>query len=159
MTAVEELVRAAMGAGVACFMDKAEAGQVDMGAPLGDAFGDFPSDFIEIRRSLVDAVKAELAEEVDAGLAAKALAWSKSHDGGRLCVWWPAGSKPEDKSQPIMAIGWDHGGTDELGVFYRYEDAEAMETIAQIFNWALQQLAPSAQNFWGTREYEADRDD
>lgn len=94
--------------------------------------------------------------DIDPELARRALAWAKGNDGGRLGVWWPAGSKPGDGSQPIMAIHWDGGGTGELGVFYDEKAAEAMQTICDIFNWALEQLAPSERNFYGTRTYETD---
>ena len=53
------LVRAAMAAGVACAMDRYRAGEIDLSAPLGDAFGDFPAEFLRIRRSLVDALFEE----------------------------------------------------------------------------------------------------
>lgn len=86
-------------------------------------------------------------------LARQALAWRQVHDGGRLGVWWPAGSIPGSGSQPIMSVMWDGGGTGELGVFYEERDAEAMETICDIFNWALEQLAPSETDFYGTRAY------
>lgn len=89
----------------------------------------------------------------DPELARRALEWAKEHDGGRLCVWWPAGSKPGGGSSPIMAVHWDNGGTGELGTFYNESDAPAMETICDIFNWALEQLAPSETNFYGTRTY------
>jgi hypothetical protein len=89
-------------------------------------------------------------------LAARALAWCKAHDGGRLCVWWPAGSKPNDGCSPIMAVSWDGGGTGELGTFYDEEDADKMGLICDVFNWALEQLAPSTQSFYGERTYESD---
>jgi len=62
MTALEELVRQAMGSGVVCFTDKLRDGQVDPSAPMSDAFGDFPAKFLEIRTDLVDAVVVELLE-------------------------------------------------------------------------------------------------
>ena len=86
-------------------------------------------------------------------LKARALDWRKRHDGGRLCVWWPAGSKPGDDSQPILAIAWDHGGTNELGAFYNAADADKMQLICDIFNAALEDLAPSERDWWGTRTY------
>lgn len=94
---------------------------------------------------------------IDPEMAARALAWSKANDGGRLGVWWPAGSKPDDDSPPIMAIHWDGGGTGELGAFYDKRDAAAMETICDIFNWALDQLAPSERGYYGDRAYAADK--
>ena len=95
----------------------------------------------------------------DEDLKRRALEWSKNHDGGRLCVWWPAGAKPadpQDQSRPIMALNWDSGGVGELGSFYSKTDAEAMNTICDIFNWALDQLVPSQRNWYGTRTYLAD---
>lgn len=59
-------------------------------------------------------------------LRAEARGWRERNDGGRLCAWWPAGSNPsdpEDKSQPILSVMWDHGGTGDLGVFYDQADA------------------------------------
>jgi len=89
----------------------------------------------------------------DPELARQALEWAKANDGGRLCVWWPAGSTPGSGSQPIMAVNWDNGGVGELGVFYNESDAPAMETICNIFNWALEQLAPSETSYYGERTY------
>ena len=87
-------------------------------------------------------------------LKARTLEWCKANDGGRLCVWWPAGSTGRGSdSQPIMAVNWDHGGNGELGVFYRNEDADAMDLICDVFNWAMEQLAPSEQDFYGSRTY------
>lgn len=63
MSALEDLVREAMGSGVACFTDKVRAGQVDSSAPLTHAFGDFPAEFLRIRTDLVDAVRDELAAD------------------------------------------------------------------------------------------------
>ena len=88
-------------------------------------------------------------------LKAAALAWCKKNDGGRLCVWLPAGGNP-DTSYPIMAVNWDHGGTGELGTFYGPEFAPQMELICDVFNWALEQLAPSSQGFYGDRNYSDD---
>jgi hypothetical protein len=92
----------------------------------------------------------------NSALARQALQWRKSHLGGRLCVWWPAGSVPGDDSHPILAMHWDGGGVGELGTFYRREDAEAMQTICDIFNWALEELAPSETDWYGTRTYLSD---
>lgn len=91
-------------------------------------------------------------------LARKALEWRKNNDGGRLGVWWPSGSTPGDDSQPIMSVMWDGGGTGELGVFYSREDAAAMQTICDIFNWAIEQLVPSETDWYGTRTYHADQE-
>lgn len=91
--------------------------------------------------------------DLDPELAKQALAWRKANGGGRLGVWWPCGSKPEDDSQPIMSVMWDGGGTGELGVFYSRDLAPQMQTICDIFNWALEQLAPSETNWYGTRTY------
>jgi hypothetical protein len=54
--AAEELVRQAMGSGVACFADRVAAGQIDMTAPLTEAFGDFPAEFLRIRPQLLDRI-------------------------------------------------------------------------------------------------------
>jgi hypothetical protein len=89
-------------------------------------------------------------------LGRRALEWMKANDGGNLCVWWPCGSKPGDGSRPIMAVSWDNGGVGELGTFYHPEDAKAMETIVDIFNWALGELAPSEVGWGGQRTYKAD---
>lgn len=93
----------------------------------------------------------------DPELVRRALEWRKNNLGGNLCVWWPAGSTRGDGSSPIMAVRWDGGGTGELGTFYREENAAAMETICDIFNWALEQLAPSETDWYGTRTYVADQ--
>jgi hypothetical protein len=54
--ALEDLVRCAMAAGVACFTDRARKGEIDPSAPLGDAFGDFPAEFLDMRPALVEAL-------------------------------------------------------------------------------------------------------
>lgn len=98
----------------------------------------------------------------DEDMKRRALEWSKRHDGGRLCVWWPAGSKPRDPnddSRPILALNWDNGGVGELGTFYNKADAEAMHTICDIFNWALEQLAPSERTYYGGRIYTGEEED
>ena len=59
MSALEELVRQAMASGAVCFCEKAGTGQVDFSAPVTDAMGDFPAQWIEIRRSLVDDLRRE----------------------------------------------------------------------------------------------------
>lgn len=94
----------------------------------------------------------------DRELAPRVLEWCKRHDGGRLGVWWPAGSKSGDGCQPIMAVMWDGGGTGEIGVFYDEKDADKMELICDVFNWAIEQLAPSEQSFYGERTYLNDGD-
>lgn len=86
-------------------------------------------------------------------LRARVLAWCKKQDGGRLCVWWPAGSTPGDGSQPILAIQWDSGGLDEIGVFYDEANAETAQFICDVFNDALERLAPSEVDYYGTRTY------
>ena len=91
-------------------------------------------------------------------LKSEVLAWCKQNDGGRLCVHWPAGSRDGDGSQPILAIAWDNGGVDELGVFYDEKDAEKMELICDVFNSALEQLAPSEVGYYGTRSYLEDEE-
>ena len=55
-----------------------------------------------------------------------------------------------------MAIMWDHGGTGELGVFYDEDDAEIMGLICDVFNWALEELAPSERSYYGSRTYKED---
>lgn len=103
-----------------------------------------------------EVIRARIAERDE--LARKALEWCKRNDGGRLGVWWGCGSKRGDGSQPIMSVMWDHGGTGELGVFYREEDAEAMQMICDLANWALEQLAPSETDYYGTRTYLTEQD-
>lgn len=58
-TALEYLVREAMASGAACFNGRAQAGEVDLNAPLDEAFGDFPKQWIQIRSDLVDDVLNE----------------------------------------------------------------------------------------------------
>lgn len=60
MSALEELVRQAMGSGVVCFTDRVRHGDVDSSAPITEAFGTFPAEFLDIRSDLVDAVRAEI---------------------------------------------------------------------------------------------------
>jgi hypothetical protein len=91
-------------------------------------------------------------------LPTRVLAWCKRNDGGRLGVWWPAGSQPGSGSRPILAIMWDHGGTGELGTFYNEKDADKMDLICDVFNWAIEQLAPSEQSFYGERTYGRERE-
>lgn len=71
--AAEKLVRAAMGAGVACFTDKLKAGQINPLAPLDQAFGDFPREFLTIRPGLLADVLAALTPEDVPHLAAQVL--------------------------------------------------------------------------------------
>lgn len=92
----------------------------------------------------------------DEALKDRALQWCKSNDGGRLCVWWPAGGGPDVGSRPIMAVSWDHGGTGELGTFLGPDMAPDMELICDVFNWALEQLNPSSRSFYGERSYSSD---
>lgn len=54
--ALVELVRQAMGSGVACFADRMAEGLVRRDAPLTEAFGDYPAEWVQLRRSLVDAL-------------------------------------------------------------------------------------------------------
>lgn len=54
--ALAELVRAAMASGVAYALEEYRAGRVDLAAPLGDAFGDYPAEFLRIRSALVEAL-------------------------------------------------------------------------------------------------------
>lgn len=57
--ALVELVRQAMGSGAVVFCEKAGRGEMDMAAPVTEAFGDFPAEFLRIRPDLVDALTAE----------------------------------------------------------------------------------------------------
>ena len=54
-SALEYLVRQAMASGAACFT----AGAVDPSAPLDEAFGDFPRQWIQIRSDMVEDMIAE----------------------------------------------------------------------------------------------------
>lgn len=51
-----------MGSGVACFTDRVRHGDVDSSAPITEAFGTFPAEFLDIRSDLVDAVRAEILD-------------------------------------------------------------------------------------------------
>jgi hypothetical protein len=86
-------------------------------------------------------------------LAARVLEWRKQNDGGQLTVWWPTGSTEQNPGHPIMAVGCDHGGTIEYGAFYDAKDADKMALICDVFNWAIEQLVPSEQDFYGERTY------
>jgi hypothetical protein len=57
--ALIELVRNAMASGAMVFIEKATRGEVDPSAALGDAFGDFPQEFIGMRSDLIDALTEE----------------------------------------------------------------------------------------------------
>jgi len=87
-------------------------------------------------------------------LAARAKKWMQENDGGQLGAWWPAGAKPGGGSQPILAVMWDHGGTDELGVFYEEKDIDKLELICDLANYAMQQLVPTEREYYGGRNYE-----
>ncbi|MFI7168492.1 hypothetical protein [Rhodococcoides fascians] len=50
---VEDLISTAMAAGAACIADRGRKGLVDMNAPLSDALGDYPMEFVSIRPSLL----------------------------------------------------------------------------------------------------------
>lgn len=56
--ALVDLVRQAMASGVACFSDKLGAGKINLTAPLTDAFGDFPAEFLKYRPDLIEALTA-----------------------------------------------------------------------------------------------------
>ena len=81
--ALEPLIRAAMAAGAMCAAERARDGLIDPLAPLGDAFGDFPAEFLSIRRfTVADAlahIRAEALREY-----ADALAHNES------AAYWPA---------------------------------------------------------------------
>lgn len=55
--ALISLVREAMASGVVCFTEKASAGELDPTTPLIHAFGDFPAEFVRIRRDLLGALE------------------------------------------------------------------------------------------------------
>jgi hypothetical protein len=59
-SAIETLVRQAMAAGAVYFAEKAAAGEIDPRGSMGDSFGGFPAEFIEMRSSLVADVIAEV---------------------------------------------------------------------------------------------------
>lgn len=59
MSALEDLVRAAMCAGFACLAEKAAKGEILLDAPLMDSLGSFPAEFLEIRPSLADDLRRE----------------------------------------------------------------------------------------------------
>ena len=61
--ALEPLIRAAMAAGAMCAAERARDGLIDPCAPLGDAFGDFPAEFLSIRRFTVDDALARIRAE------------------------------------------------------------------------------------------------
>lgn len=62
MSALEELIRQAMGSGFVCIAERAAKGEIDLNGPVTDALGDFPAEFIRIRTDLVDAVHVEMLE-------------------------------------------------------------------------------------------------
>lgn len=51
---LENLIRHAMAAGTAVWAERMSKGEVDMDAPLTDAFGDFPTQFLNIRPGLLE---------------------------------------------------------------------------------------------------------
>lgn len=51
---VEDMVRQAMASGFACIGERIGAGEVDLSAPLTEALGDYPAEFIRIRAALFD---------------------------------------------------------------------------------------------------------
>lgn len=59
MSALENLVRAAMASGFACISERMATGEADLAAPLTDVLGDFPSQFLAIRPTLVEDLRAE----------------------------------------------------------------------------------------------------
>lgn len=100
-----------------------------------------------IRLNDVSALVAEvekLRTGIDPDISARALAWCKANDGGRLHA-----------KATQMCVSWDAGGYHEIADMYDSSaQAEAdIELICDVFNWALEQLAPSTQNYYGTRTY------
>jgi len=64
MSAVEQLIRQAMGSGICYFTEHLRDGTFSMfqtDASVTDMLGVFPEQFAETRRDLIDAVRAELA--------------------------------------------------------------------------------------------------
>lgn len=88
-------------------------------------------------------------------LATRVLKWRKRNLGGVLHT--KTNHDPEQLG-PQLCVSWDHGGYAEIASMYSGKSAaEDAEMICEVFNWALEQLAPSTQNWYGTREYEADQ--
>lgn len=83
-------------------------------------------------------------------LRAAALKWCKENDGGRLHA------KGGGANQ--LCVSWDHGGYHEIAGMYSQSGKaqQDLELICDVFNWALDQLAPSSQSFYGERTYEED---
>lgn len=76
----------------------------------------------------------------------RALKWCKRNDGGRI---HPKGDTRQ------FNVSWDHGGYHEIGCMYDGKTAvEDIELICEVFNWALEQLNPSTQSFYGERSYD-----
>lgn len=99
-----EVIRDVMASGAACFAGRLSEGLVDRNAPMGEALGDFPSEFLAIRPSIIDDLAAALPTPVSAsGVASdtsrvdrinrtvatinaeirnlRSLAWSNGRDG------------------------------------------------------------------------------
>lgn len=80
-------------------------------------------------------------------LTSRVLAWRKTNDGSYLHA------KPNNQ----FCVNWDHGGYHEIGCMYDTKTASTdIDLICDVFNWALEQLTPSTQGFYGDRTYEAD---
>lgn len=88
-------------------------------------------------------------------LAARLLAWRKRNDGGHLHT--KANGHDPNEIGPQVCVSWDHGGYHEIGCMYAGSTSlEDAEMLCEVFNWAMEQLTPSTQGWYGTREYEAD---
>ena len=81
-----EMLRQAMASGAAAFVEKVRAGEVDPSAPMTEAFGDFPREFLSIRASLFDGLLA--SPERDAAVSAKAL--RRVTEAESMDLWWLA---------------------------------------------------------------------
>lgn len=89
-------------------------------------------------------------------LKTRVLAWRKANDGGGLHAKWYPDHDPEEIG-PQVCVNWDHGGYHEIAGLYAGKRANTTaELICDVFNWALDQLTPSTQSFYGERTYEAD---
>lgn len=88
-------------------------------------------------------------------LATRLLAWRKRNDGGHLHT-----KSRHDPTEigPQLCVSWDHGGYHEIAGMYAGKTAlDDAEMICEVFNWALDQLTPSSQSYYGERTYEADQ--
>lgn len=87
-------------------------------------------------------------------LKARVLAWREANDGGHLHPKWYPQHNP-DEIGPQLCVSWDHGGYHEIAGFYSGKSArDDVTMICEVFNWAVEQLTPSAQSFYGERTYD-----